>query len=196
VIVKQPNPLKISVTGHRSIFKSETQLVNSICRVLKRISRTYEKSEISLYSALAEGSDQLVAESALENKNFRLQVPLPMAIEDYLETFNSEKAIKNFKELLSRAGSIEILPATENPQAAFEALGVYLVKQADILLAVWNGEFNHKKGGTSEVVKLALSSEKLVYWIFCPNEVLDAKNSLLGKRKIGELTELNHISNL
>ena len=187
VIVKQPNPLKISVTGHRSIFKSGTQLVNSICRVLKRISRTYEKSEISLYSALAEGSDQLVAKSALENKNFRLQVPLPMAIEDYLETFNSEKAIKNFKELLSRAGSIEILPATENPQAAFEALGVYLVKQADILLAVWNGEFNHKKGGTSEVIRAALIAKKLVYWIYCKNEKPGEINSLEGIKQIGAI---------
>jgi len=190
VIIKRPEILKISVTGHRLISNSETQLAHSIRWVLKRISNEYENSDIHLYSALAEGSDQLVAEIALEFKNIGLYVPLPMTIMDYLRYFSSNSAQEKFHDLLLKANKIELLSDMNNNQDAFQTLGFYLVEQADILLAVWNGEFNQKKGGTSEVVKIALTAGKLVYWIYCPNEAPDANNSLISQKEIGELKKL------
>lgn len=185
----------IAFTGHRLISHNTTHLQHSMRQVFTDISREFGESEIILYSALAEGSDQLVAEIALEYENIRLHVPLPMVIEDYLETFNSEKTQANFQALISNASCIELLPAAKSPQDAYQALGLYLVEHADILLAVWNGEYNQKKGGTSEVVRTALAAGKTVYWIFCPNEAQDADNSIFSQKELGEVEILQYWDN-
>ena len=179
-------PVKIAVTGHRYIT-DDVQLQHSIRQVIGEIIKDHRNSEILLYSALAEGSDQLVAEIALEFKNTWLHVPLPMATGDYLKDFYSEKAQEKFQELMSRAFRVEFLPVSKTHQEAYRNLGVYLVEHADIILAVWNGEFNQKMGGTSDVVKTALAAGKKVYWIFCPNEAPDANNSLLMHKELGKV---------
>lgn len=182
-------PVKIAVTGHR-LIKYDVQLLLSIRQVIGEIIKDYRNSEILLYAALAEGSDQLVAEIALEFKNTWLHVPLPMATGDYLRDFNSEKAQEKFQGILSRAYRVELLPASKTHQEAYHNLGIYLVEHADIILAVWNGEYNQEMGGTSEVVKSALTAGKKVYWIFCPNEAPDANNSLMMHKEIGEVEKL------
>lgn len=182
-------PVKIAVTGHR-LIKYDVQLLLSIRQVLQEINKEHRNSEILLYSALAEGCDQLVAEIALEFKNIRLNVPLPMEIGDYLKDFNSDKAQEKFQELMSRAYRVELLPASKTHQEAYHNLGVYLVEHADVILAVWNGEFNQKIGGTSDVVQTALTAGKKVYWIFCPNEAPDANNSVMMYKEIGEVEKL------
>ena len=184
--------LHIAITGHRFI-SNEATLQQSIHQVIEEISKEYWKSEIILYSALAEGSDQLVAEIALEYQNIRLYVPLPVTMEEYFKDFYSEKAQEKFQVLLSRASRIEIISECRNHQDAYQALGTYLVGHADILIAVWNGEYNQKKGGTSEVVKAALNVGKMVYWIFCPNQASDADNCLMAQKEVGELQKLKTI---
>lgn len=160
--------LFISVTGHRYIPEDE-RLDDAIRQVLDQICKAHKETELALYSALAEGSDQLVAEIALELQGTQLCVPLPKPVETYLKDFYSATGEKRFRKLLAAAHDVIPIANTEPTTNAYEALGEFLVEQADILIAVWNGVFNNKKGGTGEVVRAALAAEKTIYWIYCPN---------------------------
>lgn len=175
----------ISVTGHRFI-PEDGKLKEAIRQVLDQICKAYEETELVLYSALAEGSDQLVAEIALKMQGIQLCVPLPKPADAYLEDFFSINGKEGFQKLLAAAQ--KVIPLS-NPEMkdAYVALGEFLVGQADILIAIWNGTYNHKKGGTGEVVRAALSAEKPIYWIYCPNLKPGERNCKQEKKVIGDV---------
>ena len=183
---QQSKSLHIAVTGHRYLPPDHC-LHQSIRQVLRNIHLEHENKNIYLYSALAEGADQLVAKIALEFKDVKLYVPLPLPAEAYLGDFYSEDGKESFAKMMASANEVFLLSPQGNHQDAYQALGEYLVMQADILLAVWNGVFNHKKGGTSEVIRAALIAKKLVYWIYCKNEKPGEINSLEGIKQIGAI---------
>src|SRR5262249_2871465 len=112
-----------------------------------------------LLSPLAEGADRLVAEVALE-MNAQLIVPLPMSIDLYEEDFQDSKT--EFHRLLKQAHfSFEVFPPYDreavktDPQARdlrYEAVGKYIVRASQILLALWDGVPSNKVGSTAAVV--------------------------------------------
>ena len=183
---KIPGSIHIAVTGHRFI-PDDLDLHYAIRHVLCEILEAEKTQDVVLFSALAEGSDQLVAKTAQEFKDIKLQVPLPMAVEAYLEDFATEDGRTSFENLISTAAKVINLSSSGNHQDSYATLGNYLVNHADVLLALWNGVYNHKKGGTGEVVRAALQAGKPVYWIYCPNGKLDSKNILEGHKQIGDL---------
>jgi hypothetical protein len=140
-----------------------------------------------LYSALAEVSDQLVAHISLEFPEISLCVPLPKAVDDYLEDFASDSGRESFQKLLIIAVKIINFLRADEGQSAYKNLDNYLVNQSDVMIALWNGVYNQKKGGTGEVVKAALQAGKPVYWVDCPNEKAGAKNQLEGRKQNGDL---------
>lgn len=81
-----PQALRIGVTGHRQI-KAGRKLSHSIQKVLDQILQDHKGVEILLYSALAEGSDQLVATIAIRYPQINLIVPLPLSGDEYLIDF-------------------------------------------------------------------------------------------------------------
>ena len=89
-----------------------------------------------------------------------------MAVEAYLTDFSSDTGRKGFTDLLDSAEKIIPLGVHPSHAAAYRALGKYLVTHGDILLAVWNGEYNRSIGGTGEVVKAAIDSGMPIYWIY------------------------------
>lgn len=182
---KESNSFNIAVTGHRFI-PDELNLHYAIRQVLRDILKQYGTKTIYLYSALAEGSDQLVAKLAQEITEMKLLVPLPMEVKEYLADFATKAGRTSFQKLFSTADKVIDMRTTGDHQDSYEALGYYLANQADILLALWNGVYNQKKGGTSEVVKAALQARKPVYWIYCPNEKVGAKNIFEGHKRIGD----------
>ncbi|MBW6466721.1 MAG: hypothetical protein K0B06_09470 [Brevefilum sp.] len=184
---KITNYLQIAVTGHRFIPKDTSSLSDAIRQVLQDILSQHYETPIMLHSALAEGSDQLVAKISNEFPEISLCVPLPKAEGDYLEDFVSAAGRESFEKLLSKAAKIIYLSTSDEGQSDYENLGNYLVNQSDVLIALWNGVYNQKKGGTGEVVKAALKARKPVYWIYCPNEKASANNQLEGCKQIGDL---------
>jgi len=180
---------RLAVTGHRHI-KSDAKLAESIREVLERILQENEGAKVWLYTALAEGSDQLVAKIANAIDEIKLVVPLPFPVEQYLTQFETEDGKKDFNQLLKSASEVIILPKQTDPQSAYTSLGDYLVNACDTVVALWNGENNLKKGGTAEVVLNAIDLGKPVYWIYCDNprdvNVLTQKNHM----KIGEIHQL------
>jgi len=49
----------------------------------------------------------------------------------------------------------------------YKSVGVYVVNKSDILLALWDGTFNHKFGGTGDIVEYARDEEKEVVHFVC-----------------------------
>jgi hypothetical protein len=89
--------------------------------------------------------------------------------------------------LMNLATETVELPTQPDSQSAYQALGNYLIAQCDLLIAIWNGEYNLKKGGTGEVVKIALAQKKPVYWIYCENQFEDTSENIKKVKKIGEI---------
>ena len=180
---------RLAVTGHRHI-KSDAKLTESIREVLDRILQENEGAEIWLYTALAEGSDQLVAKIANDIDEIKLVVPLPFPVEQYLTQFETEDGKKDFNQLLKSASEIINLPVQPDPQSAYQNLGNYLVNSCDTLVAIWNGENNLKEGGTAEVVLNAINLGKPVHWIYCDNPRDGNLDTQKNHMKIGEIHQL------
>ena len=115
-------------------------------------------------SALAEGSDRLFAIAALRT-GYALEALLPFSAEDYRETF-TDAADDAFDDLMSRAVSIDELPGSLNSTTdAYEAVGAALVTCCDILVSVWDGEGAAGRGGTPDIMQMAINTHKPIIWI-------------------------------
>ena len=178
--------LSVSVTGHRFIDNAANLMI-SIRKVLTGIIKEHVGFEIYLYSALAEGSDQLFALVAKEFQEISLVVPLPLPVEDYLLEFETQTGRSNFLSLFESASNAIKLPYSENHQTAYRKLGDFLVIQCDLLLAIWNGEYSGGIGGTGAVVEAAIRAAKPVYWIYSDNIKMGIKNSLREQKYVGEI---------
>jgi len=177
---------KIAISGHRH-FSEKEQLRIAIQKVLGEIIQTNPEKGMWLYSPLAEGADQLAASIGLEFPEIKLVVPLPLSQEDYFNDFSTEEGKQEFHTLLGRANKVVELPAMQDHKLAYQQLGAYLVKECDVLVALWDGEGGKDSGGTGEVVEKARASGRKIYWIYCENGKKKSEN---GKR-VGEIEVLN-----
>jgi hypothetical protein len=114
---------------------------------------------LAMVSSLAEGSDRIAAEAALAN-GLPLDVVLPCARDVYEQTFTDDSSRAEFETLLDKARARLILPLPGEPGAdreaqlaqAYESAGLTMLAQADILIAVWDGEPARGRGGTGDIV--------------------------------------------
>jgi hypothetical protein len=124
--------------------------------------------ELTLVSTLADGADTIAAKAALD-LGYALDVPLPFALADYEKDFTSDGvdgniSLQDFRALVGQARSVLQLPGQRRTEAdaeqqgnlkenrAYEAAGLTVLNQADILLAVWDGKLPHGRGGTADMV--------------------------------------------
>lgn len=182
---KRSESYNIGVTGHRSI-PDDARLRHSIRQALGEIYKNRGLKDVYLISALAEGSDQLVATIAQE-LNIEVCVPLPKSLDNYFEDFFSDAGIEGARGLLATAVEIIYLSNSDASQDAYERLGEFLVKHSDVLLAVWNGVYNQKTGGTGEVVKHALALGVPVYWIYCEYSGDEKNSTHPSGKQIGDI---------
>jgi len=152
----------IGVTGHRVLpDKQISDIAQSIKDFFAETQNAYRPSNITVLSPLAEGADMLCAKLALD-MGFRLVVPLPMNASEYRKDF-SGNASAEFDCLLSMADEVFTVvteePVPSHPSRGFyyRQAGIYVAKNCDIMLAVWDGvEKDAPDGaGTWETVKLA-----------------------------------------
>jgi hypothetical protein len=108
---------------------------------------------VALVSSLAEGSDRIAAKAALAH-GMPLDVVLPCARAIYEQSFAADASRAEFAALLDKARACLTLPMTAPPDLAraYESAGLTMLAQADILLAVWDGEPAKGRGGTGEIV--------------------------------------------
>lgn len=121
-------------------------------------------------SALAEGADRAFAHAGLMAR-YELRAVLPFASPDYVTTFADPGALADYKMLLAAAARVDELPGRlDAAEEAYAAAGRELVARSHIILAVWDGEGSQgsgreRRGGTPEVIEMALAAAKPVIWI-------------------------------
>ena len=123
-------------------------------------------------SALADGSDRLVADLALKVLNASLVAALPLPYEIYKRSFgdhlSNQASNLEFQEFVGRAalyfemplrfGSVETLEREDEVGGRARAqqyalAGAYVASRSHELIAIWDGEEARGIGGTAEVVE-------------------------------------------
>ena len=149
-------PLIFGVTGHRNLREDDIEkLEESVRSLFVKYQTKYEHTELIVISALAEGSDMLVARVAIE-LNITLHIVIPYEEEEYLNSFmNKEKNINEFNFLKGEAKSFKVNSSIDTckPDTCYQKLGEYIADVSNILLALWDGEDSTKPGGTAAIVK-------------------------------------------
>jgi hypothetical protein len=148
---------------------------------------------VRLVSGLAEGADQLAV--AAMPQAWALDAVLPFPSEEYLKDFDvppggdREAVIAEYRACLQRPHTtatelpIELPSAQaanearqqkeqvgEPRDAAYARLGGFLLRQIDVLVAVWDGRPEDGKGGTAEVVRAAVAANIPTVWIHSLND--------------------------
>jgi hypothetical protein len=165
--------LRVGVSGHRLPPKlpeeSEAPLRALIDRILAAIVDTARKantaSALVIISSLAEGSDRIVAAAGLA-AGFALQVVLPFERAEYARDFETQTSRTEFEQLLARACDVFELGgvAGERPRA-YEAAGLFMLANIDVLIAIWDGKVAAGVGGTAQIVERAIADGIAVVWI-------------------------------
>jgi len=172
-----PFVLSVGITGHR-IEALPTEAVETIVDRIAATLAQFKASALDLYekerslfadapprllfvSPLADGSDQIAAELALD-LGFELQAVLPFDRETYRTTLHNS-GLKRFDELSCRASCVLELPGElDGELKAFVMAGRGTVAHCDVLLAVWDGRPPRGRGGTGEVVHIAITRGRAI----------------------------------
>ncbi|QNM82181.1 hypothetical protein H8M03_09120 [Sphingomonas sabuli] len=167
-----PFVLGIGVTGHRIAALPEGEVgtiverIRAVLAEVKACALDLHRREAAHFadcaprllfvSPLADGADQIAAEIALE-LGFELHAILPFERGIYRTTLH-ESGLARFDDLLGKATCVLELPGSlEAEHDAFVMAGRATVAHCDLLLAVWDGHPPRGRGGTGEVVELALT---------------------------------------
>jgi hypothetical protein len=167
-----PYTIAVGITGHRPPVLTEdvavrvAPVLGSVFDLLEGCARRLHAAhaavfadtppEIRLVTPLAEGADQLAAEAAL-TRGFAVHAVLPLPRDDYREDFGGARAQASFDRLLAQAQCVLELPRPSTGRdAAYALAGRATLAHSDILVAVWDGSAARGRGGTGEIVALAL----------------------------------------
>jgi len=155
--------ITIGITGHRDIVETK-KLKQDITKLFENLHS--QNQETKLLSPLADGADRFVADVYLEvfKDKAKLVVPMPFDQERYMEDFDSTSK-EEFLEYLKMAD--EVLEVDNNQECHYKSVGVYVVDNSDMLLALWDGTFNAKSGGTGDIVAYARKKGKEVVHFLC-----------------------------
>lgn len=170
--------LRVAVTGHRpgrlasaaeqAVRLSLDALFVEIGQTLAGVAADHSDvfagaPSVTLLSSLAEGSDRIAAEAALQ-AGWQLECVLPRPRDSYQRDFGTEPSRDHFDALLAKAHVMELEPGA-TPEAGYEAAGLMTLNQADLLVAVWDGGDSAGAGGTTALVEWALAQDIPVLWI-------------------------------
>jgi hypothetical protein len=153
-----PRPTVVGFSGHQGLSATTEDLV-----------RVALKTELSRFvpmigvTSLAAGSDQIFAECVLELDGM-LSVVVPSM--HYEDSFTSPEDLEHYDRLLHVAAHVTVLNHERPGEAAYWDAGKQVVDQADVVLAVWDGEPAAGLGGTGDVVRYATERDRdvVVIW--------------------------------
>jgi hypothetical protein len=162
--------VKIGITGHRALVDRE-KIITGIEHALHFIAGHYPNQSWMVYSSCAEGADRLVVDRIrLFNPDYRLVIPLPLSIDDYLQDFTLPQSRLDFLQRVEQAA--EIIPP-QNPlprPECYSASGQAILSDSDVLIALWDGWATRGPGGTAEVVASARQRALPLIWVYCPRQ--------------------------
>jgi hypothetical protein len=202
-----PYRIRIGVTGHRKLddpAAMQAMVKQAIDTEIEKLFPEESRRKIEsvrragttaisfrVLSPLAEGADRVVARAVLSDPGARLDVVLPLALEDYVEDFVTEESKKEFRDLLERCRRPVSLRTrrirgdrrdpgdqAELRRDAYAQVGQYVVDHCDVLVAVWDGQPSRGHGGTAEIVHYAQEQNRPIIRVWGDSfEVLNRDNN-------------------
>lgn len=151
---------RVGFTGHQRLTPESEKLVGAAVREALIVQPEFEG-----ICSLAEGSDQIFAETAL---GLGGQLIAIIPCDGYEEAFTSSDEVTSFRRLLARAKRTVKLDYREPSEEAFWAAGRRMVQESESVLAVWDGLPSGGLGGTADVVGYAREQGKHVVVIWPP----------------------------
>ncbi len=161
-------PLVIGVTGHRDLLPDEEQqelLRCAFADFLRRLHEEVPNTPLVVLSALAEGADRLAAEVAVSLRgelDISVIAPLPLEQHEYerdfphtvddFRTLLREKIKHHFFIGMAEGNTAENVRHAEHRRQQYAALGQYVARNCQVLVAFWNGHDQQKTGGTAHVL--------------------------------------------
>ncbi len=182
--------LTIGVTGHRDLLTDEVPaLKKKVREFFLQLKHEFPDLNLQLITPLAEGSDRLVADVALE-LGIALIVPLPMPQNEYERDFSSATAIEAFRDSLKKARVINLRLLRHSPDNSLDTedrshqyaqLGIFISNHSQVLLALWDGKVSAEMGGTASVVNYHLTAVMPGFYMAedSPNLLADNENDLV-----------------
>ena len=171
-----PRPIKLNVgiTGHRAgvlkapLVRTLRPAVYAVFGQLRDATLRLQETEaqfcsstaaqLNLHTALASGADQIAAICARSSGYF-VRATLPFEAHEYRADFAIGDELDTFEQAVAAADEIVALPGDRaDPEGAYVRVGELLVREADVIIAIWDGEDGRGPGGTAHVVELALQS--------------------------------------
>lgn len=178
--------LRVGITGHRPnkltpemsarIEAGLRKIFSGIDEIAKEIVKldsafySKEPSIVRLISGFAEGADQIAVMAC--PSDWQVEALLPFPKDEYLKDFaksaahNGQDVRSAFLESLKRASTITQLAPNHlrNREDCYADVGSYLIRQIDLLIAVWDGK-SAKVGGTGALARRAFEGGIPVVWI-------------------------------
>jgi hypothetical protein len=182
--------LRVGITGHRPnklagavATRIRTQLP-VVFAAIERAASTILANSVPLYAAepaafrlvcgFAEGADQTAVATC--PTGWRIEAILPFPRDDYLQDFATSAAgdgrdvRDELHQSLAKAAVVTELPVPSGSrEQGYAEAGGFMLRQIDILIAVWDGK-PPKAGGTGAVVREAAAGGIPVIWLSTENE--------------------------
>jgi hypothetical protein len=202
---RAPLAFRVGVVGHRPDRLDNSKLdelaatIRTILSTVKGETLAVAEQLTELYdgarpllramSPLAEGTDRILAEQAI-SLGFELCAVLPFPQSEFEKDFAQPHALEHeslnrFRGLLTKATTRFELDGTRAEEAAaYGRGGLVVLNQSDLLIVVWDGERQGKRGGTEDTFSEGRSRGVTVAWIDAKEprnwQLLDAATPLPG----------------
>src|SRR5580765_1368278 len=150
----------VGFTGHRTLTDPATAATR-VGAVLDSLAAS--QGALVAISSLAKGADAIFAAEVIR-RHIPLLVVLPFPVARFEEDFEPHEW-EAVAPLLKQAAHVETLPEAETAEEAYMETGVRIVDEADVVLAVWDGQPTAGLGGTGDVVAYARAMAKPVEWL-------------------------------
>lgn len=157
-------PLIISVSGHIDIRPEDAERAGeSFGRLVGMLKESYPNTGIIVMTALAEGSDRIIARKAME-LGLNIAPVFPFEREAYIRTFKGigyadvAESVADFDSILSDERTYTpcvLIKRRINEVLGFRALAAYLISNSHIVVSLWNGRRSQYRGGTYDTIRMA-----------------------------------------
>lgn len=183
--------LRLGVVGNRDLGNADIEVLErSVLQFLVKLREAARiespsLSQIVIVNSLAEGSDQLVARVAVDQRlGFALLCPVPFTVDEYKDLFTIDRArsVAAFDRLLEDPEAHTVVielggsVAESGRDAAYAAAAERLLSESHLLLAIYDSAREGAVGGSLHTVDKALLAglpvvrinprvpERLEYW--------------------------------
>ncbi|MGG3102046.1 hypothetical protein ABEP12_01960 [Bacillus velezensis] len=147
--------MNLGITGHQDLGSENWER-----KIAEKLTKIIKEHPVRMgYTCLAKGADQLFAQALI-----KLRVPYTVVIpsSNYEATFEGRNEIARYKELLEKADQQIKLPFSQPEEKAFLEAGKCVADNAEILIAVWNGQAAKGLGGTGDIVKYSFQKKRKI----------------------------------